>query len=422
MGLFESIFKRPKALKQINGYFEMLDGYTPIWSTYEGGVYEMELTRACIHTFANHASKLQPHVSGADLRGLQHILETKPNGFMLSSQFLYKTATILEVCNTCYIVPVLDSFGRCVGYYPVLPLQTEVVESGGVPYLRYTFQNGKKAAVELSVVGVLNKFLYHHDLRGDDNSVLWPTLQLIQTQNQGIEEGIKNSASFRFMAQTANFSKADDLAKERKRFTEKNFSGDGSGGLLLFPNTYTNIQQIKAIAEIVDPEQMDAIQTRVFDYFGCSMDVLQNKVNGDAWDAYYEGKLEPFAIQLSQAMTGMTFSTPEMARGNEIVWSANRLQYMTNKDKLQVSSQMFDRGIFSRNDIMDIWNLPHVPDGDKHYIRKEYTEISQLSDASTTPTDNTDTVQPATEPGPVESQNPDDNSGTDENAEGSTST
>jgi hypothetical protein len=51
---------------------------------------------------------------------------------------------------------------------------------------------------------------------------------------------------------------------------------------------------------------------------------------------------------------------------------------MTNTDKLQVSSQMFDRGILSINDIMDIWQLPKVEDGDKRYIRKEYTEISQL--------------------------------------------
>jgi len=106
--------------------------------------------------------------------------------------------------------------------------------------------------------------------------------------------------------------------------------------------------------------------------------VLQNKTVGDAWSAYYEGKIEPFALQLSQAMTCMTFTLNEQHRGNAITWSANRLQYMTNADKLQVSSQMFDRGILSLNDVMDIWNLPHVPDGDKRYIRKEYTEISQL--------------------------------------------
>ena len=61
-----------------------------------------------------------------------------------------------------------------------------------------------------------------------------------------------------------------------------------------------------------------------------------------------------------------------------IVWSANRLQYMTNSDKLQVSTQGFDRGFFSLNDVMDIWNLPHLEDGDKRYIRKEYTELSKL--------------------------------------------
>lgn len=39
---------------------------------------------------------------------------------------------------------------------------------------------------------------------------------------------------------------------------------------------------------------------------------------------------------------------------------------------------MFDRGVLSTNDVMDIWNLPHVPGGDKRYIRKEYIEVSQL--------------------------------------------
>lgn len=42
---------------------------------------------------------------------------------------------------------------------------------------------------------------------------------------------------------------------------------------------------------------------------------------------------------------------------------------------------MFDRGILSTNDVMDIWQLPHVPDGDKRYIRKEYAEISKLDQA-----------------------------------------
>ncbi len=377
MGAFDFLFKRPKVEKQVNGYFQMLDGYTPIFTNYDGGVYEMELTRACIHTFANHCSKLQPNIQGADVRGLAALVNGRPNPFMTSAQFVYKVATLYDAKNTCFIAPILDEFDRLTGYYPVNAAQTEVIDVSGVPYLRYRFNNGKCAAVELSRCGVVSKFLYKSDIIGEDNRALRPTLQLLNTQNQGIAEGIKNSASFRFMAVVNNFAKGKDLAKERQNWVNENLGSD-SGGLALFPNNYSNVQQIQSTAKIVDAEQMNIIQTRVLNYFGCNEEVLQNKTVGDEWSAYYEGKIEPFALQLSQAMTCMTFSAQERKRGNAIVWSANRLQYMTNDDKLQVSSQMFDRGVLSLNDIMDIWNLPHVPDGEKRYIRKEYTEISQL--------------------------------------------
>lgn len=377
MGAFDKLFKRPKVKKEVNGYFQMLDGYTPIFTDYDGGVYEMELTRSCIHTFANHCSKLLPVVSGADGRGIQTMLNGKPNPFMTSAQFAYKVATIYDTKNTCFITPILDEFDRLVGYYPVNPQQTEVIDVGGDPWLRYTFRNGEKAAIELSRCGVVSKYLYNSDIKGETNEALRSTLQLIHTQNQGISEGIKNSASFRFMATVNNFTKGKDLANERKNWVEENLGPD-SGGLALFPNSYSNVQQIQSSNKIVDSEQMTLIQTRVLNYFGCNEDVLQNKTVGDAWSAYYEGKIEPFAIQLSQAMTCMTYTKQEQRRGNAVVWQSNRLQYMNNADKLQTSTQLFDRGILSTNGVMDIWNLPHVPDGDKRYIRKEYTEVSQL--------------------------------------------
>ena len=385
MGVFEKLFPRPKVKKQVNGYFQMLDGYTPIFTSWDGGVYEMEMTRSCIHTFANHCSKLMPTVTGADIRGVKAMLNSRPNPFMTGAQFVYKVATIYDAQNTCFIVPILDEFERLCGYYPVNPMQTEVIDVGGEPWLRYKFANGKSAAIELSRCGVVSKYLYKNDIKGESNSALMPTLQLLNVQNQGIAEGIKNSASFRFMATVNNFTKGKDLANERKNWVDENLGSD-SGGLALFPNTYTNVQQIQSTAKIVDADQMKLIQTRVLNYFGCNEDVLQNKTVGDAWSAYYEGKIEPFALQLSQAMTAMTYTNNEQKRGNAIVWSSNRLQYMTNADKLQVSSQMFDRGILSTNDVMDIWNLPHVPDGDKRYIRKEYIEVSKLDQ----PTENTE--------------------------------
>lgn len=377
MGAFDKLFGKIKVKKQLGQFFQMLDGYTPVFTTYDGGVYEMELTRACIHTFATHCSKLQPTVTGADPTGLKAVLESKPNPFMTSAQFLYKVATIYEAQNTCFILPILDPWDRVVGFYPAAPDQTELREQNGEPFVVYTFGTGEKAAIELSRVGVVSKYLYRNDIIGESNDALNPTMQLLSTQNQGIAEGIKNSASFRFMATVNNFVKGKDLAKERQSWVEDNLGPD-SGGLALFPNTYTNIQQIKSDAKIVDPEQMRLIEGRAYTYFGSNSKILLNQASGDDWSAYYEGKIEPFALQLSQAMTCMTYTANQRTRNDAIFWTANRLQYMTNADKLQVSSQLFDRGILSTNNVMDIWQLPHVEDGDKRYIRKEYTEISQL--------------------------------------------
>jgi hypothetical protein len=142
--------------------------------------------------------------------------------------------------------------------------------------------------------------------------------------------------------------------------------------MLLFPNTYSNIKQIDVKPWVVDADQMKVIKENVFDYFGVNEDILQNKAFGDSWSAFYEGAVEAFAIQFSEVMTKMLFTLREQAQGNEVIATANRLQYLSNAEKLNVSSQMLDRGIMSINDVREIWNLPPVEGGDSRIIRGEY--------------------------------------------------
>ena len=275
-------------------------------------------------------------------------------------------------------MPIEDKYGYISGYYPVVPSMTEVLDVSGVPYLRYTFGTGERASIEFSKVGMLTNFQYKNDFKGEDNEALRPTLELINTQNQGIIEGVKNGASIRFMAKINNFMKKADLIEQQKEFSETNLSSSNDTGVMLFGNQYSEVKQIDSKPFIVSDQQMKLIQENVCNYFGCNLEILQNKAIGDSWSAYYEGKIEPFAIQLSLALSNMTYSRRELAQGNQIILTANRLQYMTNKDKLDVSSQMFDRGLLSRNDIREIWNMPLCKDGDKYYIRREYVDISNL--------------------------------------------
>ena len=239
---------------------------------------------------------------------------------------------------------------------------------------------------------------YKNDFFGEKNGALDSTMKLIDMQEQGIVEAIKNGATYRFMAKVNNFSKTEDLKKERQRFSEENFSKEaGAGGLLLFPNTYSDIQQIKTSPYTIDPEERKTIQDNVFNYFAVNEDIIQSKAVGDKWDAFYESVVETFAIQFSEVTTQMFFSDREQSCGARIMATSNRLQYMSNKDKLQVSAQMADRGLMTINEIREIWNLPPVEGGDARPIRGEYYMQGESETVTETETETEEVTEETSE-------------------------
>lgn len=375
MSLFDFIFRRQPSTDKLKyeGIFKMLNGYTPHFTSWSGGLYESELIRSAINANATHISKLKVELIGTAKPALRTKLQHAPNQFQTWSQFLRRLSTILDVHNTAFITPILDDYGQISGIYTPLPHKCEIVQYNGKPYIRYEFSNGEHAAIELENCGIMTQHQYRNDLLGESNHALFPTMELINIQNQGIEEGVKSAATYRFWAKLNNFTKTTDIAKERKRFTEQNFSKEAeAGGVLLFPNTYDDIHQVDVKPWIIDSEQMKIIKENVFEYFGVNEDILMNRFKSEVWSAYYEGRIEPFAIQFSEVLTKMLFTFTEQSFGNEVMATANRLQYMSNQDKLNVSSQMLDRGIFSINDVREIWNLPPVEGGDARIIRGEY--------------------------------------------------
>lgn len=380
MGLLDLFFKnRPKEPDaRLEQTFKMLNGYVPKFTSFSGGLYESELVRSAINAIAVHCSKLKVEMFGSARQDLKTRLQHAPNQLQTWSQFLGRLATLLEVHNTAFITPTFNEYGGVTGIFTPLPVRCEVVQFDGRPWLRYEFSNGNRAAIELDLCGIVVQKQYKNDMMGENNAALLPTMELVNIQNQGIQEGVKSAATYRFWARINNFLKTEDLAEERKRFTKENFAEDSEGGgVLLFPNTYTDVHQVDTKPWVVDAEQVKIIKENVFEYFGVNEKILTNQAYGDEWSAFYEGKIEPFALQLSEVLTKMTYTLREQSQGNKFMVTANRIQYMSNQDKLNVSTQLVDRGLMSINDAREIWNLPPVDGGDKRIIRGEYYEADK---------------------------------------------
>lgn len=389
MGMLEKIFGRreqPKGLKNAQ-IFRMLEGYTPAWTTWRGSVYESELIRAALDAWGRHAAKLKPNVRGSAVPELQNRLKVRPNAFQEWTKFLYQTATILGVRNNTFLVKTRNDDGTPNGIINIIPDSWELVEYENEPWIRFILSNNKRRAERLAETGILTRFQYKNELFGENNDALQPVLDLISMQRQGITEGIKNGNSYRFYAKSDNWASDDDLGEEMERYNKFTFGNKKTaGGVLLFPNTYSDIHEMKPGGFTIDKDQQEHIKTNVFDYFAVNEDILQNKAFGDAWLAFYEGFVEWFAIQLGEVMSGMIYSDRERgAYENQVFFTSNRLQYMSNADKLNAVTQLGDRGLATRNELREILNLEPLPEdiGNQIPARGEYYDVTNPPEGKT---------------------------------------
>lgn len=379
MGLFQKIFglqaPRPK------GDYRALTAYSPVFTDYNGELYEVELVRAAVHAKATVASKLKIEFRGHGAQYLSKRLQ-KPNDFMTWSQFFYRLKTIYELDNSAFVVPVFDQFDRVTELYPVLPGRCKMVQVNNQPWLAFEFREGNVAQLPVGQVGVLTKFQYRNDFFGETNHAIESTMKLIEIQNQGIEEGVKSGATYRFMARYNNLTFDEDIEKEQTRFNK--LAGAKGGLALLFPKTYEDIKQVDSKPFVIDAQQMKIIQDNVFSYFGVNEDIIQNKAYGDKWTAFYEGDIESWAVQLGDVLMNMFRMLGELSGDAEVILNANRMVYMESKQRLNISTELSDRGIMNRDEVREIWNLPPLPNGEgqAYIIRGEYMNADEKINGS----------------------------------------
>lgn len=383
MGLFDFYieYRRRKNIDNKSAeYWQLINGYHPVYSSYNGNLYEMATVRAAIHAAANHRSKLNIEVVGPRYRDLAKVIGIRVNPFQTTSQFLYKVSTILDCTNSCIIIPLYDSpaADHIVGFWPVNPQVAEIIENNNEVFIRYNYY-GQSRAIELDRCGVVRKMDFKSEIFGDSNAALYPTLDLINVHNKSIQEAVKASAAIRFLAKLTGTFKPDDVSKERKRFVDDNLSGE-NGGVMLIDSKYAEVKQLDSKPIVVDDKQLQAINSSVNDYFGVSQKIIQNSFTSDEWAAFYEGSVEPFAIQLSQVLSSMLFTTAEIASGSMVYLSANRLQYASNQEKIEIVSALFDRGLLTVDQGLEIFQMPPIggEEGGRRHIRKDYIDLSLL--------------------------------------------
>lgn len=380
--MFDTVFNRPPnhINQAVDGYFSTFTAYAPMFTTWQGGIYEAELTRSIIESGADHASKLKPEIQGTAHPQATRALQWMPNPWMTTPQYIKRIWTMLQVNDTALIIPMFaaDQVTQ-VGYYPVLPSQCTAYDVDGTLWLELAFPTGDKVLVEWSRVGVMTRHQYRSDLFGDGTNVLSDTLELMHAQTEAEKAAIEQGAAIRFIGKLSMNRDSADQAKARKDFN-KQLGADNAGGIAVYDKMFEDVKQITPQSYTVDADQMDRIEKSAYRFFGTSEDIVCNCADEDTYNAFYEGRIEPFAVQLGFVHMAMTYTAGEISHGNKIMFSANRLEFASNTTKLSVATGLFDRGIWCGNQVAEVFQSPPYDGGERHVIRGEYIDLDLISE------------------------------------------
>lgn len=383
--LFEMIFgRRPKREQQIQTQLRMLNGFAPVFTTFSGDAYDSDVVRAAVDAIARNAAKLKPkHIRRVNGRieevgsDIEKLLSLRPNPFMDAYTFYYRVITQLYLKNNSFVFVDFDEVTKKIrGFYPINAATIEFLEYEGSIYVKFHFMGGQQKVLPYENLIHLRRFYYRNDLYGEpSDQALYPTLQLIQTTDEGIANAVKSSAFLRGILKFTSMLKPEDMKRQRDLFVQDYLDITNNGGVAA-TDAKADYIPLNNEPKMVDDKQMEAIRKKVYNYFGVNEKIIQSNYTEDEWNAFYESTIEPLAIQMSLEFTSKLFTDAERSRGNEIIFEANRLQYASMKTKLNLR-EMVDRGAMTPNEWRAAMNLAPIEGGDEPIRRLDTRPVDE---------------------------------------------
>ena len=376
MGVLSKFFPRKEQQSPtvLPSHYKTFTESAPSFTAWNGSLYDHPMTRAAIERFASACSKLKPEFVGSKYckPNVRKLFETWPNELQTWPAFLAKAATVYKMDTTVFIVPGLDRDLNVVALFPLKPAHTDIVDLDGEPWCVFHLYTGEVMAIELSRVAVVSCMQYMSDIFGSGNDIMDPVLALMDAQRQAEMQAVMTGARIRFIGRVSGMTHGDDLKRKREAFYVDNLSSANRTGLMLYDNTFQDIQQIDEKRFIIDKDEMERVTKPIYYWFGTNDAILTNDFSEEQWGAYYEGEIERFAVAVSEAITKALFTVQEVTRGNHVMFSSSRLQYASNKTKLDVIRHLGGMGVITVNEAREIMQLKPIPGGDARIVRGEY--------------------------------------------------
>ena len=358
---------------------EILEGTKASFTPYKGDFHEDPDVLACVDTIARNGAKMHPrHIRNfngkmENVKGnLYKLLAKQPNEVQNAYKFYYQVITDLELYNNSLIYIQRDENLKVTGLYPLEFREIKLYEYKDEIWIKFSFGRSKERFIPYNRCIHLTRFVGKDGIFGGSSQPIIKVLDIKHVLDEGIVNAIKTTQSIKgILKSTKAMLKPEDVKKMRDQFVndfiDYHRNKSGIGGL----DATTDFTPVKIEPQTATDNQVKMFDEKVLKYFGINEDIIESKYTEDEWNAFYESVLEPIGLQMSLEFSNKIFTPTEKNFGNEILFESNRLQYASNKTKIELVR--YASNIMTINELREIFNLAPEEGGDVFMIDQNHT-------------------------------------------------
>lgn len=367
--------------------------YAPIFAfrgEYQGSsdLYESDVIGSIANCIASNLGKLTPQVIRRDAAGLTikddylaKLLSLRWSPEITPFDGLYKMASDLVYKSNAFAVVFYNAdFTRVQSIVPVTVKSFRIWEEENNIFFRFVWDyNGEEYTLPYqSVIHLKARYDRKRFIGTSPESQLKTTLELLDTTGESLRNAVNNSANLKGYLKYNNFADEDELKQKVRDFQEAYMSAANDGGIAGLDNSM-EFHEITQHTNAIPVTQSAFLRENLYRYYNVNEKILNSTYNESEWNAFYEAVIEPIALQLSLEFTYKLLSERERGFGNKIIFTANRLQYATLQTRVNLGSQLFDRGIITINEYRELMYYEPIEDGDARMVSLNYVKADEQS-------------------------------------------
>lgn len=334
---------------------------------YASSLYNIPEVRTAIECFSDIFASVPMYVERVERNGnieyfedsMSRVLTLRANPLQNATQFWKDVIKRLLLDNNVFIKPHYDTAGKLKSLF-VLPKQAYQFKLG---------ENSDSATVTLSLDGrtydmreliYLNRFATISGGKETNLGLYQTVVQSLAQQAINVADPKRPKAFLKGKQGTSPHLKPADKSgtmDDLKMNMDENVRG------IAYLDGQWDVMPINWQENDVNRELMQFVINIVYNYFGITTEIINNKATEIEYQLFVRNKIEPIAQQIERELTSKLFTQREIEFGNRIELDTFNLTIGTMSAKAAIFNVGLRQGVLNIDDAREMIGLAPLPDG-----------------------------------------------------------